>query len=71
MKNTIKFAFASALALSSVVPALANHPSKMSQPAQHRQVERIRPASGTDAMAYVPNTAPVESPYDFGIGSQR
>jgi hypothetical protein len=70
MKKTIKFVFASALALSSVVPALANHPSKMSQPAQHRQVERVRP-SGTDAMAYVPNTAPVESPYDFGIGSQR
>jgi hypothetical protein len=71
MKNAIKFAFASALALSSVVPAFADHTSKMSQPAQHHRVERVRPPSGTDAMAYMPNTAPVESPYDFGIGSQR
>jgi hypothetical protein len=71
MKNSIKFVFASALALSSVVPAFADHTSKMSQLAQHRRVERVRPPNGMDAMAYAPNTAPVESPYDFGIGSQR
>ena len=71
MRNAIKFVFASTLALSSVVPAFAGHGSKMSQLAQHPRVERVRPPNGMDAMAYVPNTAPVESPYDFGIGSQR
>lgn len=68
MNTTTKLVFASALALSSVVPAFAAHTSKMSQPAQDPRVERVRPL---DAMAYAPTNAPIESPYDFGIGSQR
>ena len=71
MNNAIKFIFASALALSSAVPAFAGHSSKMSQLAQHRQVERVSPADALDARAYAPNIAPIENPYDFGIGSQR
>lgn len=71
MKNVIKFVFASALAVSGVAPAFAGHGSKMSQLAQHPPIERVRPPSVSDAMAYAPNIAPVENPYDFGIGSQR
>jgi hypothetical protein len=71
MNNATKFVFASVLALSSVVPAFAGHSSKTSQPAQYPRIERVSPRDVMGAMAYVPNTAPVENPYDFGIGSQR
>lgn len=71
MNNATKFVFASALALSSVVPAFAGHSSKISQPAQYTRIERVRAPDAMGAMAHAPNTAPVENPYDFGIGSQR
>jgi hypothetical protein len=71
MNNATKFVFASALALSSVVPAFAGHGSKMNHLAQQPQVERLRPPDALDARAYAPNIAPIENPYDFGIGNQR
>jgi hypothetical protein len=77
-----KIAFASVLVLSGAVPAVAAHPAKMNQAAEHLQGERVRPHGAMDARAYAPenapgdarayapNDAPVGIGPDFGIGSQ-
>lgn len=71
MNNATKIIAAFVVALSTVVPAVAAHGPKMGKLAQQSRTERVQPNDALGAMAYTPNTAPIEYPYDFGIGSQR
>ena len=78
MKTAFKIIFASALALSTVAPALAYESNLEFQSgskavrAQHIDGTRShvrRALRGTDARAYEPDESPAGA--DFGIGSQR
>ena len=83
MNNLAKFFVAFVFALSGGVPAIAAHPSKAAESAQHLRTERVSPHGAMEARAYAPEEASVGAKayapnnasdqigLDFGIGSQR